>query len=219
MKNSDKKIYTHCQNCKRTTSQNVLFNKRLTEYDEFYSENSPMYKYHYDYMIIQCGGCEEVSFLKRHTNGLFADEYSDVGHFDENFPSEEDDFDFPMLSEEEQGFLPVLLRGLYTEVESAFKAEANILAGVGLRMLVEGICLQEKISGKNLQEKIKNLQVSGQLSVNAVPILDKLRVIGNFSAHEIKGFSIEKLEVALDIINHVLKSIYVLPKINKRLKI
>lgn len=216
---SRKKIYTHCKSCKKTTSQNILFYKRLTEFDDSVPENSSMYETHTDYMTIQCGGCEQLSFLIRHIGGVFATEDEEYGHFDENYPSDEYELNIPMLSEEEQRHLPPLISQLYTEVESAFMEEANILAGVGLRMLVEAICLQEKIPGRNLQEKIKNLEVNGLLSVNAVPILDKLRVIGNFSAHEIKKFSIEKLEYALDIINHILKSIYVLPKINKRLKI
>jgi Domain of unknown function (DUF4145) len=219
MVNKNKKIYTHCNSCKRTTNQNVLFNKRFTEFDDDVPEDSSHYKTHEDYMTIQCGGCENISFLIRNIGSVFADKHDENGYFDENFPSKEYELNIPMLSDEEQEFLPILLRKLYVEVESAFKEEANILAGVGLRMLVEAICLQEKISGRNLQEKIKNLQVNGLLSINAVPILDKLRIIGNFSTHEIKGFSIEKLEYALDIINHTLKSIYVLPKINKRLKI
>ena len=97
--------------------------------------------------------------------------------------------------------------------------ESNILAGVGLRMLVEGICLERKIAGKNLLEKIKNLHSANWLSANEVPILDKLRQIGNFSAHSIKGFSTTDLQYALEIVNHVLKTIYILPLINKRLKI
>ena len=115
--------------------------------------------------------------------------------------------------------MPKLLNDLYEEVEGAFKENSNILAGVGLRMLVEALCLEQKIKGRNLQEKIKNLHTSGLISANEVPILDKLRLIGNFSAHEIKGLSISKLEYALDIVNHVLKSIYILPKINKKLRL
>jgi hypothetical protein len=40
-----------------------------------------------------------------------------------------------------------------------------------------------------------------------LPILDKLRQIGNLSTHQIKAFPIEKLNYALDIINHIMKSI------------
>ena len=90
---------------------------------------------------------------------------------------------------------------------------------MGLRMLVEAICLEQKIPGLNLQSKIRKLHELGMISKNELPILDKLRLIGNDSAHKIKSFSIDKLSYALDIINHIIKSIYVLPKINKLLKL
>lgn len=203
----------------KNTNHVVLFRKEFITCDDFYPENSPSYKASKSYMVVQCAGCEQTSFLLRHTGTLFATEDEEIGHFDENFPDQEYESDFALLSEQEQLILPSLLRNLYGEVEAAFVNESNILAGVGLRMLVEGICLERKIAGKNLLEKIKNLHSANWLSANEVPILDKLRQIGNFSAHSIKGFSTTDLQYALEIVNHVLKTIYILPLINKRLKI
>lgn len=219
MAKQTEKIYTHCNDCKKMTNHVVLFKKRDTTCDDDYLENSFDYESHIDYMTIECSGCEEVSFLIRHTGSMFADADSPIGHFDENFPNKEFDLDVVLLSENEQSKLPKTLRKLYEEVENAFKTESNILSGIGLRMLVEGICIEKEIQGKNLQEKIKNMNSVGLLSTNEIPILDKLRIIGNFSAHEIKGFSNEMLSYALDIINHILKSVYILPIINRKLKI
>lgn len=87
-----------------------------------------------------------------------------------------------------------------------------------MRTLVEAICIHQNIEGKNLKDKIENLHKAGLISTSEAPILDKLRLIGNVSAHQIKKLNINKLEYALDIINHVLKSIYILPKINRKLK-
>ena len=171
------KINTHCNDCKKMTNQNVLFKKRITTCDDSVKENSAFYKSHTDYMTIQCKGCDEISFLIREISAMFADEYSEVGYFDENFPNNVYDIDVVLLSEEERATLPKVLRNLYGEVEGAFREESNILAGIGLRMLVEGICLEKAIKGKNLQDKINNLNSAGLLSTNEIPILDKLRVI------------------------------------------
>lgn len=219
MEKQPEKIYTHCNDCKKTTNHKVLYWKRFTKYDESVRENSAGYESHTDYMTIQCNGCEEISFVIRSIGALFADENDEIGHIDENFPNSEHELNVVLLSEDEQSSLPKILRNLYKEVEGAFKEESNILTGVGLRMLIEGICVERNIKGKNLQEKIKNLNPAGLISANEIPILDKLRLIGNFSTHEIKSFSNEMLEYALEIINHILKTIYVLPKINKKLKI
>lgn len=214
-----KTINTHCNDCSRTTNHNVLFYKRVTTVDDLFRKNSPFYKSHKDYMTVQCCGCNELSFLIRHLDSSTSGIYNGSDYFDENFPSNEFDLDAAVLTEEELEVLPKIIQQLYVEVEGAFLEESEILAGVGLRMLVEAICLEQKIPGSNLATQIPNLHTAGLISANEIPILDKLRKIGNISVHEIKGFSIDKLQYALDIINHVLKSIYVLPKINKRLKI
>lgn len=65
--------------------------------------------------------------------------------------------------------------------------------------------------------KIKKLSEEGLISTNEHPILDKLRLIGNASAHSIKSIDIEYLEYALEIVNHIIKSIYILPNIDKKL--
>lgn len=213
-------MLTHCNDCRKNTNHSILFSKRINySDDEVPKKKNAAGKEYDDYMTIQCDGCNEISFLLRRHRDYFANENNSINYFDDNFPSNEFDSDVNLLDINEQEQLPRILYDLYQEVESAFNQSSNILAGVGLRMLVEAMCLEQKINGKNLQEKIRNLHTSGLISQSEVPILDKLRLIGNFSAHEIKRFSIDKLEYALDIINHVLKSIYILPKINKKLKI
>jgi len=214
-----KTINTHCNDCSKTTNHNVLFYKREITVDDFFRKNSRFYKSYKDYMAVQCCGCNELSFLIRNLDMSNSGIYNGLDYFDENFPSNEYELDVSTLNEDEVEVLPKILRQLYEEVEGAFFEESAILAGVGLRMLVEAICLQQKIPGNNLQSQIPKLHAAGLISANEIPILDKLRKIGNISVHEIKGFSIDKLQYALDIINHVLRSIYILPKINKRLKI
>ncbi len=212
------KTITNCNNCDNYTNHKILFTEKVEVENEDNEKEASLNKEFENYMVVRCEGCDETSFLIRHTGDKYIDEHNDF--YDENFPEDENfESDFNFLDEEAFDELPKILANLYTQIESAFNEDANILAGVGLRMLVEALCLEQSIEGKNLQEKIKNLQSCGLISLNEVPILDKLRLIGNFSAHEIKGFSIDKLEYALDIINHVLKSVYLLPKINKKLKI
>jgi hypothetical protein len=206
---------TQCYDCRKITNHKILHCKQVVEIETVKRKKTKTFS---DYMIVQCSGCDEINFLLRYSGKQFiGDDGND--YIDINFPYEDDelDYDISLLSRKEQLGLPKLLRDLYEEIEGAFIDDLKILAGVGLRMLIEALCLEQMIKGKNLQEKIKNLHLSGLISANEVPILDKLRLIGNFSAHEVRGLSIGKLEYALDIVNHVLKSIYVLPKINKKL--
>lgn len=213
-----KGIITNCNQCEDETNHQILFKKRVTHV--FKSENGKKSstKDIEDYMTIQCKGCNTISFLRR-DSGSFYDSKGEKYYIDYNFPEIEYDTDLKFLSQEELNSVPYKIRELYQEVELVFENEGNKLAGVGLRMLVEAICLEQKILGSNLKIKIEKLHDKGLISKNEIPILDKLREMGNTSAHEIKSFTLDKLEYALDILNHVLKSIYVLPKINRKLKL
>jgi hypothetical protein len=135
-----------------------------------------------------------------------------------NYPNDDADFD-RFLPEDNVEVLPNPIGQLYEELVNAFESESPILAGIGLRALVESVCIDQKIQGKNLQVRIQGLHNKGLISAAELPILDKLRLIGNVSAHEIKSLLMQKLEIALGIINHVLISIYLLPKVNKKLRL
>jgi len=207
-----KTIETKCGICERITHHQPLFTKSVLiegDYDSITVH----------YIIVECGGCKTVSFLLREPDrSALPDEPQFI---DYNYPITPNylDVSFTFLNENDQEELPGKIYDLYEEVKTLFRKDTNIMAGIGLRMLVEAICLQQKIIGKNLQEKIKKMHTDGLISTSELPILDKLRLIGNQSAHEIKAFPIDKLSYALDIINHVIKSIYILPKINRKLKI
>jgi hypothetical protein len=207
-------INTQCSTCDRKTNQHILFLKREKKKNEHNEKEIEIV----DYLTIECAGCKTVSFLHRE---LYEDINGEEGFIDNHYPNNSNYHwgEFNFLSDEDQDELPTPLYNLYEEVKLAFENDSNILAGIGLRTLVEAVCLHQKIAGKNLQDKIKNLQTQGLISSAELPILDKLRLIGNMSTHQVKAIPLDKLNYALDIINHVLKSIYVLPKINRKLKI
>ncbi len=204
-------IRTVCENCNEETNHTVLFKKevRINESKSKIDEGQEWY------CVTQCAGCNTYSFVLR--TFFCGTNDKDLDFYDMNYPSRVESFNF--LSPDNESGLPNNISNLYLEVKEAFNSESPILAGIGLRTLVEAVCIQQNIAGGNLKEKIISLHKNGQISTTELPILDKLREIGNFSAHEIKKFSMDKLSYALDIINHVLISIYILPRINKKLKI
>lgn len=214
-----KKVVTFCNQCDGDTNQTILYNKKVTSVFESDDDRQPSTKEHKAYMVIQCQGCNCISFLLRQSGDLYESDDNAQGYIDYNYPEDEIYGDIKLLSYEDQESLPPKLADLYQEVASAFQSNSNKLAGVGLRMLVEAICIEQNITGQNLKIKIEGLQAKGLVSKNETPILDKLREVGNASAHGIKQFPLNKLQYALEILNHVLKSIYILPKINKKLKL
>ncbi|HZY80610.1 MAG TPA: DUF4145 domain-containing protein [Cyclobacteriaceae bacterium] len=199
-----KTILTYCNDCERFNNHAILFLKKYAGH--FFR--------HEEYSVVECMGCNTISFLQI----LRRTKRSKPVHF--NYPDEDAQPSvYNFLPDKFQSSLPRKIRGFYNEVISAFETNSPILSGVGLRTLVEAVCNDQSISGRNLAQKIQGLHNGRFISKSELPILDKLRIIGNDSVHKMKGLSMYKLELALGIINHVLISIYVLPKVNDKLKI
>ena len=85
-------------------------------------------------------------------------------------------------------------------------------------MLVEAVCLDRKINGRDLKDKISKLLNDGLISKNDYEIIDRLREIGNISAHEIKAPSNSDLEASLETVNHLLQTVYIVQKRTKILR-
>lgn len=208
-------LKSHCNSCRQETNQNVLFEHVVID-----EQPGIEHIFKDKYMVIQCLGCEAVSYLTE-------DKYTSAPQLPEedwmvnltSYPkSIYDNSDFTIFDYEKYDQFPNVVRDLYMEIESALKSESLILAALGLRTLVEAICIEQGMEGYSLADKIKSMESRGLISRNERPILDKLRKLGNASAHEIKKFSTEQLSYALDIVNHVLTGVYLLPRINKKLK-
>ena len=90
-----------------------------------------------------------------------------------------------------------------------------ILAGIGLRAIVETVCKEKNASGSNLYNKINDLV--GQRVVTPVDadILHKVRTLGNSSAHEVKPHTTTQLSLAMGVLENMLKAVYILPKLIK----
>lgn len=198
------KVSAKCPDCRRVTNHIVKAKYVFKETHEF-DENNFIDMDH-EYRIMQCAGCNRVSF-----QDLIP---WDEGYHVFQYPTPvEAELEGKFLEEDDLCDLPNEIRDLYLEVKKALQHETNLLAGIGLRTLVEAVCLNQSIAGHNLQEKIKGLRTAGWVSDQELPIIDKLRLIGNVSTHEIIALESEMLVHSLQIINHMLKSVYILPAV------
>lgn len=201
----------HCVDCDRVTKHAIIFTYDFEEEVDLKSHGmkSNLFLDH-EFMIIQCGGCDNVSFV---------DAIPVIGDVHQYPEPVKKDLQGLFLQSHELKKVPKEISGLYEEVSITLRHSASILAGIGLRTLVEAICLQQKIEGYNLQIKIKELLTHGLISKQEEPILDKLRTIGNAAAHKIKAVDADSLRHALLIVNHILRSIYILPGLGGKIKI
>lgn len=203
----------NCGSCNKVTSHHVKARydfEQIVNLREF-GLNGTM-KMDHEYLIVQCAGCEHISFVDiiPHESGWEVYQYPE--------PIEKE-YQGLFLDQNELMEVPDEISDLYEEISVAYKKQAPILAGIGLRALVEGICRDQNINGRNLKEKIVELHAQGFISSQELPILDKLRTIGNVSAHEIKAMDEMTLKHAVLIVNHIIRSIYILPGFSAKINL
>ena len=215
-KDKEKHLYKiHCEECLNTTLHKALFSIGLTEQSEYFLCWT-------DFQIIQCQGCHSISFRKNYQNP------EDVGHYiDSNDEYHEELIEhvtiYPprMLGRkqiEDTWLLPPNIANIYKETCSAISNDMAILSGIGMRALIEAICKEKNSTGKNLEKKIDYLVENGIITQDGADILHTVRDIGNESAHQIKQQDKDTINIAMDIVEHILKSVYILPKIAERIK-
>jgi len=204
------KIKALCVECKKLTNHTILGNHK-TSGEEYDGE----IQWWESYEIIQCLGCDDISFRK-----VFActeDFDPQTGQLEENislYPDRTSGRN-PMSGYEE---FPIKTRRIYMETIKALNVATPLLAAIGLRALIESICLAQETKSHNLAKGIDELAKMGLLSEKQADFFHNHRFMGNEAAHEMVAPKPEHLIAALDIAETLLKTIYILPGIADEIK-
>ncbi|MGB6499682.1 MAG: DUF4145 domain-containing protein [Candidatus Acidiferrum sp.] len=192
-----------CEGCSRETVHAVLTDIR----SEDQSPDGDIQVWE-DYLTIRCRGCGTVSFCHESTCS------EDIGPDGELittrtlFPSRI--ARRPPLRD--LYHLPSELQNVYKETRAALMHGLPILAGIGIRAIVETVCNEKRCSQRNLEGKIQQLVDTGVITRVDGDILHDLRFMGNEAAHKTKAHEQEELNLAFDVAEHLLDSVYLLPK-------
>jgi hypothetical protein len=199
----------YCYKCKGAKNVNVLCK------DSIGSDNDEGYQWSETYHLVKCQGCDGI-FLAVSSWTEDSVDYS-TGESEvawKFYPQgathrEEVDYDFE---------LPPKINRIYKENISALNAQLPILAGIGIRALIEAICKDKKIVGRSLEKLINGLATDGILAKSQADILHSHRFMGNEAAHEVTPPKPKELIAALDIAETILKTIYLLPKLSAEIQ-
>lgn len=170
-----------------------------------------------EFQIIRCNGCENVSF--RETLDVEMYEPDENGEPQRLKPRV---FLYPQRVSGEvltSDFvhLPEQIVDIYTETEKALADDMPILAGMGLRLIVEAVCHDRRANGRNLDQRIDRLVEIGLLTQTSAEMLHSLRIIGNASAHQAASHSPDILRTAFVVVDNLLRNVYVLPQTTSKL--
>lgn len=210
---TDKEYRLPCARCLGGTRHKVIQSVMVqgNDYDQGYQSGD-------SYQIVQCQGCDSISFRTSHTDSEdfdFDEEIEDIRYNErvELYPSRV----AGRHRLRQVHFPPTNVSRVYAETHSALCNKQPILAGIGIRALVETVCKEKAAIGSNLEQKIDNLVANGVLTKAGAETLHSMRILGNESAHEVKPHSEETLNVAMDVVEHMLNDVYILPAATREL--
>jgi hypothetical protein len=164
------------------------------------------------YEVVQCNGCGALTFRKNQQNSedWTVEDTSNQTIFDnhvELYPPRA----VGRVGLSDEHFVPYEVRLVYTETHQALSCGLRILAGIGIRVIVEAVCQDKEAKGRSLDQKISDLVRLGVLTEDGARILHSLRSMGNKAAHEVKPHSPTTLNLAFDVIEHLLLGVYIIP--------
>lgn len=198
-----------CKECSKETTHSIVAAYKENGSQDCRGGNS--YDWSTVNQIIQCQGCEAVSFRVSSSN---SEDY-EHDHDDGSIYYNETVKFYPGrsvgLKEIDSYLLPLNVQEIYQETISAIENEQNILAGIGIRALIETICKDLSAEGRDLYQKINALHEKSIVTKEGVDTLHKLRVLGNDAAHEVKKHNHQQLSLAIQIIEHMLDGTYIIP--------
>ncbi|MFA6973161.1 MAG: DUF4145 domain-containing protein [Parcubacteria group bacterium] len=163
--------------------------------------------------IVKCQGCDQISF--RSITSCSEDYATDCETGDMIYLEREKLYPGRIIgrkSLDDVYFLPFEIRGMYNETHGAMCAKLNVLSGAGVRILVESICKQQNAEGKDLEKRIDDLVLKGVLTNQEAETLHGTRMLGNRSVHEIITPKDVELDIAMDIVENLIRKVYIIPK-------
>jgi hypothetical protein len=197
-------IRSYCSSCKNNNNHNKLFIKRIDNPPQ--EDDIPWFEL---YMVLECCGCGKISFRKE-----FQDETMIA------FNPEIDEYEryssisiYPPVIKghsliDRHYFLPANVNELYVESINALSMDCLLLAVSGFRSVIEATCIELGITKGELTDKINNLYKKGHITKNEAERLHAVRFMGNDSLHQTKKPNQKQLLVVLDIIEHLLSSLF-----------
>ncbi len=202
-----------CVQCDNTTKHDVVASVDIKE--DF--DNGDITEWT-SYQILRCRGCESHSFRssKASTEDLFETAFGGPYQWvdDKVYP--------PRVAGRRKlrnvMYLPPKVRRVYNETHTALSSDLPMLAGVGIRSLVEAVCQEREARGRDLKLKIEDLVKQGFLTQSGAEILQRLRLMGNEAVHEMKSHNTQALSTAFDVVEHLLLGVYILPEESEKIK-
>lgn len=192
----------HCNRCNLETNHELL-----ATHDCIYYTCIDWYeKSRYGFWV--CRGCDTASLENKYTDAQMESHASNKRY---SFIYSPERNNKPLQVAKKFQHVDKKLKLVYLEIIQAHNQELEIITTIGIRALLEGICVKEGIddeSAYGLSEKIKKLETGKKVPKDIIEGLNNLNFIGNDAAHRLKASDRSHIMYSIDLLEALLNHLY-----------
>ncbi|CAE6907888.1 hypothetical protein ACOMICROBIO_LKFPLAJE_01856 [Vibrio sp. B1FIG11] len=206
---SDKKLF--CNTCKIPTNHEVVDSRDRQFEEEYEYEKGKIittWWEHWEYSMLVCLGCDTATLETKYTNPELYDDDENRLYEYTYLPRRERQFD---RTPKQFLHLDEKLARIYDEIIKSYQNGLNTVAVMGIRALLEGICVHEGIDDKiafNLAGKLKHLEKHSSIPHQIVEGLTSIKSFGDDAAHRLVSLHEADIELSIDLLEALLTSLY-----------
>jgi hypothetical protein len=203
------KVKIYCNSCGRETNHDVKSTHEQS-YEEIYDNCGQKFLSYYEntqYGFLVCRGCDTATLEEQWTcSGMYENE-EQVYAYDYH-PKRKN-----LGGRQAKRFHHVdkKLDDTYKEIITAFQQGLAIVTAMGVRALLEGVCVLEGIDDqvtRSLAKKIEKLKEVSNMPNGIIDGLNSLKFIGDDAAHRLSVADKDTLSLSIDLLESLLNHMY-----------
>lgn len=204
------RVKIYCNTCKGETNHDIKSTHDQSYHEEFEDHGQRFLGYYEEteFRFLVCRGCDSATLQEKWTCAGMQDHNGDEIYSYNYHPKRKN------LGEREvKKFHHVdkKLNDSYKEIITAFQQGLEIVTAMGVRALLEGICVIEGIDDKaawGLAKKIEKLKDSSNIPDSIIDGLNGLKFIGDDAAHRLNATDKQTLSLSIDLLESLLTHLY-----------
>jgi hypothetical protein len=205
-----KRMKIYCNTCKGETNHDIKSTHDQSYHEEYEDHGQKFLGYYEEtkYRFLVCRGCDTATLEEKWTNAGMHDHngnqiYSYYYHPKRKNLGERENKRFHHVDKK--------LDETYKEIITAFQQGLGIVTAMGVRALLEGICVLEGIDDKKawgLAKKIEKLKDSSNIPDSIIDGLKGIKFIGDDAAHRLTTCDKQSLSSAIDLLESLMIHMY-----------
>lgn len=204
------RVKIYCNTCKGETNHDVKSTHDQSYHEEFEDHGQRFLGYYEqtEYRFLVCRGCDSATLQEKWTCSGMHDHNGDDVYSYNYHPKRKN-----LGEREAKKFHHVdkKLNDSYKEIITAFQQGLGIVTAMGVRALLEGICVIEGIDDNvawGLAKKIEKLKGAPNIPDSIIDGLNGLKFIGDDAAHRLNATDKHTLSLSIDLLESLLTHLY-----------